>query len=1449
MAVEVADLVARLRADVREFQTKLDQAAKSVTNLEKPLAKAQSTAGAFGAKLSQLPGPLGQVAGRVSGFTALLTGPAGLALGLGAAVSGLILLVRHAITVGEELKRLSTITGQSVETLSALRLAAETNETSLQEVAQAMGFLQRAMVEAGTGNEELLRLFQALGVAVRDLHGNFRPTEAVMEEVAKAMQRLSSDAERTRVVMALLGRGGREIMPFLDDLAKRGFAGVREEAQRLNLVLSTDAANAADALGDKFTTLRLRLSSFGVAIGNQLIPALNDLLTILQHPRWELFAAMGAALTGNWQGALTIFRELQKELRQMESMDIFRQQRAGERGLMPPSIRLPDEAALKRAKELTEALLKIEIDRWTQETKMWEGLDDLIAAPYLEAIKFTKQLEAIEIERWAKEVEMWSGYDDLIAAPLLKARELQMNVIENTAALIEDLVRVEGTRLEILGKMNAELKTADVLAGLLGKDFDRLGTQIQIVDLALKAAVEAWVQAWVTGNTEVRDSLGRLIQDLSTQLAGLKTAKIPIDEWKALVATVLGAINQMVIGVLQGTQTIEEAFERLVQNIILAMMSEQLTKALKPVLENFGAEMTKFMDELGKESGNAFGTAFGQSLALIGASVVASGIGQINQDEGANKKYGQTGAAIGAVIGGAIAAYFTMGAGTQIGMIIGSAIGGAIGRGINKEIASIGPEMQTRLNDIFAPWFAQFQDDIRVLGEAVGRDFLTGVQKGAEAIGLRSFVRELGFEKMHIKDFDRLLKPILEATATAVSQGFKAGMAAPSAAEGFAIFKQSIYKSVIDGLVVALSQGVIFQKALAPIVAMLQTQTTEGLVKGFADALNFLMEQLVLLEPVFEELFTFIQDMATLLDVTIDTPEMPSIETNVADLTNEIDQFLKDLGRLTAELQGLDAQVANLNADLALTQAQIDRVRVELEMATDPSAILDLSQQLMDLTIDYYETSIDLATALHDEIVRLESVLSQAITDVTQLTLSFTGTSQQSLELAMGLADAIDAFDSVTVAAQLFASVMEALGQAFIQAATSGTGADITASIEAIVAAVSAMSQVVTTIMTEVTDPESQLALLTMLASSLERLYQDTLAGIRAAFDRMREMETEASQARIEALQEERDAITETLDAQREAAQETLQVVQEWARVAETLRKYLLDLQLGQFAPPNPMAAFGVAQSEFDAAVAAFRAGGTPETAQAIQEMAQRLLQEASEVFARPSPEYSALFTSITAILDEVNAVAQLQAATEEDLLAEIKGLDELRNTQLQAIDDAIKAEQEALDATLKRLGEEQAQLEADAQEFFASQFSYLQSAMVDSIIALELQLEEQQAALEAVIGEDNTYEQFIAEMTVKEVDALQQIDADLKALLSALGISYEHGTDYVPKTGPYLLHEGEQVVPAGETPAGGSIYIAPGAIVISGVSDPERAADLVLEKLYRSLRSGKGRKLVEAIK
>ena len=367
---------------------------------------------------------------------------------------------------------------------------------------------------------------------------------------------------------------------------------------------------------------------------------------------------------------------------------------------------------------------------------MWEGLDDLIAAPYLEAIKFTKQLEAIEIERWAKEVEMWSGYDDLIAAPLLKARELQMNVIENTAALIEDLVRVEGTRLEILGKMNAELKTADVLAGLLGKDFDRLGTQIQIVDLALKAAVEAWVQAWVTGNTEVRDSLGRLIQDLSTQLAGLKTAKIPIDEWKALVATVLGAINQMVIGVLQGTQTIEEAFERLGQNIILAMMSEQLTKALKPVLENFGAEMTKFMDELGKESGNAFGTAFGQSLALIGASVVASGIGQINQDEGANKKYGQTGAAIGAVIGGAIAAYFTMGAGTQIGMIIGSAIGGAIGRGINKEIASIGPEMQTRLNDIFAPWFAQFQDDIRVLGEAVGRDFLTGVQKGAEAIGL-----------------------------------------------------------------------------------------------------------------------------------------------------------------------------------------------------------------------------------------------------------------------------------------------------------------------------------------------------------------------------------------------------------------------------------------------------------------------------------------------------------------------------------------------------------------------------------------------------------------------------------------------------------------------------------------------------------------------------------------
>jgi TP901 family phage tail tape measure protein len=73
---------------------------------------------------------------------------------------------------------------------------------------------------------------------------------------------------------------------------------------------------------------------------------------------------------------------------------------------------------------------------------------------------------------------------------------------------------------------------------------------------------------------------------------------------------------------------------------------------------------------------------------------------------------------------------------------------------------------------------------------------------------------------------------------------------------------------------------------------------------------------------------------------------------------------------------------------------------------------------------------------------------------------------------------------------------------------------------------------------------------------------------------------------------------------------------------------------------------------------------------------------------------------------------------------------------------------------------------------------------------------------------------------------------------------SYAEGTDYVPRTGPYLLHRGESVTPVGENRGGVSVTIGPTIIEgnVNGVDDFEERMDRrdaeLLKKVNAALKS-----------
>jgi hypothetical protein len=55
---------------------------------------------------------------------------------------------------------------------------------------------------------------------------------------------------------------------------------------------------------------------------------------------------------------------------------------------------------------------------------------------------------------------------------------------------------------------------------------------------------------------------------------------------------------------------------------------------------------------------------------------------------------------------------------------------------------------------------------------------------------------------------------------------------------------------------------------------------------------------------------------------------------------------------------------------------------------------------------------------------------------------------------------------------------------------------------------------------------------------------------------------------------------------------------------------------------------------------------------------------------------------------------------------------------------------------------------------------------------------------------------------------------------------AYATGTDYVPYTGPAIVHEGERIIPKGQN-KGGSYTLN-----VNGASNPEQVAGIVVQRL-----------------
>ena len=187
-------------------------------------------------------------------------------------------LAKSVADLGTEFLRLERVTGISVASLSGLKVVAEQNESSLEELSIGLRSFNRVLGQAVTAGGEARQTLIQLGITEQEVTSFYEDSEAALEAVAKRISALPSIIEKNRFAVQFFGRSGRDLLITLDEIAKNGLEGVRKKAEELGLLLTGNAAAAGKQFNDNLTTIKQNLDSLKVSLGGPILAALNDLV-------------------------------------------------------------------------------------------------------------------------------------------------------------------------------------------------------------------------------------------------------------------------------------------------------------------------------------------------------------------------------------------------------------------------------------------------------------------------------------------------------------------------------------------------------------------------------------------------------------------------------------------------------------------------------------------------------------------------------------------------------------------------------------------------------------------------------------------------------------------------------------------------------------------------------------------------------------------------------------------------------------------------------------------------------------------------------------------------------------------------------------------------------------------------------------------------------------------
>lgn len=209
-------------------------------------------------------------------------------------------VTKESAAAAKELQALSLQSGVSAQDLQAFQYAGDFLDVSTDTLTDSLKDLTTKMSDAKDGNEEVIAMFDQLGVSVTDAGGNLRDSYDVFLDVIDGLGEMDNQAERDALAMGLINESAQKLNPLIE----QGSASLKkyaDEAENVGYILSNDQLKALTDVDEAQTRLLKSQEAVSKQISAEYAPYMSDALNETR----ELIEKVGTALIDS--GAVDAF--------------------------------------------------------------------------------------------------------------------------------------------------------------------------------------------------------------------------------------------------------------------------------------------------------------------------------------------------------------------------------------------------------------------------------------------------------------------------------------------------------------------------------------------------------------------------------------------------------------------------------------------------------------------------------------------------------------------------------------------------------------------------------------------------------------------------------------------------------------------------------------------------------------------------------------------------------------------------------------------------------------------------------------------------------------------------------------------------------------------------------------------------------------------------------------